>query len=63
MGNFLAYFRARVLYANMSKKGKDFTVIGEKRNSEICIGRTPTVYYYTTEMPHSENIAKLAITS
>ena len=24
---FLAYFRARVLLANMSKKGNDFTVI------------------------------------
>ena len=27
MGKFLAYFRARVLLANMSKKGNDFTVI------------------------------------
>ena len=61
MGKFLAYFRARVLLANMSKKGNDFTVI--PRNSEICIGRTTTVYYYTTEMPHSENIAKLVISS
>ena len=26
-GKFLAYFRARVLLANMSKKGNDFTVI------------------------------------
>ena len=61
MGKILAYFRARVLLANMSKKGNDFTVI--PRNSELCIGRTPTAYYYTTEMPHSENIAKLAISS
>ena len=60
MGKFLAYFRARVLLANMSKKGNDFTVIlriAKQRN----IYRT--VYYYTTEMPHSENIAKLAISS
>ena len=27
MGNFLAYFRARVLLGNMSKKGNDYTVI------------------------------------
>ena len=27
MVKFLAYFRARVLSANMSKKGNDFTVI------------------------------------
>ena len=27
MGKYLAYFRARVLLANMSKKGNDFTVI------------------------------------
>ena len=63
MGKFLAYFRARVLLANMSKKGNDFTVILRWRNSEICIGRTPTANYYTTEMPHSENIVKLAISS
>ena len=27
MGKFLGYFCARVLLANMSKKGNDFTVI------------------------------------
>ena len=59
MGKFLAYFRARVLLANMSKKGNDFTVIPRIAKRR----RTPTVYYYTTEMPHSENIAKLAISS
>ena len=35
MGKFLAYFRARVLLANMSKKGNDFTVvprIAKRRN-------------------------------
>ena len=35
MGKILGYFRARVLLANMSKKGNDFTVshcIAKQRN-------------------------------
>ena len=64
MGNFLGYFRACVLLANMSKKGNNFTVIpriAKQRN----MYRTYTygILVYEAEMPPSENIAKLAISS
>ena len=51
MGKFLAYFRARVLLANMSKKGNDFTVIpriAKQRN----MYRTYTVKIICKRLPY-----------
>ena len=61
MGKFLEYFRARVLLANMSKKGNDFTVI-----QGLCLLHLDVHIYtivYAAEMPHAENIVILAISS
>ena len=66
MGKFLGYFRARVLLADMSKKGE--RLYGNSLNSETAkyvkdVHLRYTILVYAAEMPHSENIAKLAISS